>query len=67
MHCERDDRPGFKFGKSGHCYTYTEGDDRSMKNAKRAAKKQGAAEHINHSTQNKSPQDPLNPIIPKPI
>src|SRR5205809_900372 len=43
LECEADGQPGYKFGDSGHCYTYTSGDEKSRKAAKRKAILQGAA------------------------
>ena len=43
MSCRIDDKPGYKYGEEGHCYTYTAGDERSRKAAKRKAMAQGAA------------------------
>lgn len=45
--CELNGKPGYKWGGSGHCYTYTEGDESSKSNAKSKAEKQGAAAHAN--------------------
>lgn len=41
--CEKDGKPGYKWGDSGACYTYTSGNEQSRKNAKKKAHKQGAA------------------------
>lgn len=43
MSCRMDDKPGYKYGEDGHCYTYTQGSEASRKAAKRKAIKQGAA------------------------
>ena len=43
--CSEGDKPGFKWGDSGKCYTYTAGDDASMKAAKAKAVKQALAEN----------------------
>lgn len=44
--CQEGDKPGWKFGESGKCYTYTENDKSSEATAKLKAAKQGQAEHI---------------------
>ena len=45
--CRVKGKPGYKYGDSGKCYTYTKGSERSRKAAKRKAHLQGAA--IKHS------------------
>lgn len=42
--CSSGGKPGFKWGDTGKCYTYTAGDDASRKAAKVKAIKQGLAE-----------------------
>lgn len=41
--CQADDQPGWKWGDSGKCYTYTAGDEASEKAAREKAMKQAAA------------------------
>jgi hypothetical protein len=41
--CSFDGKPGFKWGNQGKCYTYTSGDEASMRAAKDKANKQGLA------------------------
>ena len=41
--CSSNGKPGFKWGDSGKCYTYTEGDDASRNEARKKAEAQGAA------------------------
>jgi hypothetical protein len=41
--CSDNNNPGFKWGDSGKCYTYTRGDESSMNEAKRKATIQGIA------------------------
>lgn len=41
--CNQDGKPGFKWGESGRCYTYTTGNRLSMEAARERARKQGAA------------------------
>lgn len=41
--CQKDGKPGFKWGSEGKCYTYTEGNDRSRERARSKARKQGIA------------------------
>jgi len=41
--CQKNNKPGFKWGKSGVCYTYIKGNKRSMNLAKEKALKQGRA------------------------
>lgn len=43
MTCKVDDKPGYKYGDSGHCYTYTSDDEAGRKEAKRKAILQGTA------------------------
>ncbi len=50
---DKDGKPGFKYGDSGHCYTYTPGDEASKKAAKSKAVKQGQAIEISkHASAN---------------
>jgi len=39
--CRLDDKPGWKYGDSGKCYTYTAGNKKSESAAKLKAAKQG--------------------------
>ena len=41
--CQRNGKPGFKWGKSGYCYTYKKEDEASRKRAIAKAAKQGRA------------------------
>jgi len=43
MKCQRDGRPGWKWGESGHCYTYEPGNEQGSKRAHAQAEKQGRA------------------------
>lgn len=43
MTCSEKGKPGYKYGSSGHCYTYTSGNEPSRKKAKRKAILQGTA------------------------
>ncbi len=43
MSCNEKGKPGYKYGESGRCYTYTEGDESGRKKAKQKAYIQGAA------------------------
>jgi hypothetical protein len=43
--CEKDGKPGWQWGNSGKCYTYTRGDKEGRKRAKKKADAQGAAVH----------------------
>lgn len=43
--CKKNGKPGFKWGNKGTCYTYTPGNEESLKRAKEKAKKQGRAIH----------------------
>jgi hypothetical protein len=43
MSCEVDGKPGYKYGESGHCYTYLPDNEDSRKEAKRKAIVQGVA------------------------
>ena len=38
-----DGKPGYKWGSSGKCYTYTPGDNNGKQNAKKKAMKQAVA------------------------
>ena len=41
--CVKDGKPGFRWGKTGKCYTYTPDDEDSRKEAIAKAQKQGRA------------------------
>jgi hypothetical protein len=41
--CQEQGKPGFKWGDSGKCYTYSPYDEKSKNNAKRSANIQGIA------------------------
>lgn len=43
MKCQRNSKPGYKFGEQGHCYTYTPGNLQSKNSAKKKAGLQGRA------------------------
>lgn len=45
-HCTKDNKPGYKWGEKGTCYTYISGDKESQKLAKAKVKKQAAAIEI---------------------
>lgn len=45
MSCQSDGKPGFKFGDSGHCYTFDPKNPASKERARQEAIRQGAAEH----------------------
>jgi len=40
--CHQDGKPGYQYGESGKCYTYTPGDETGRKVAKKKAVHQGA-------------------------
>ena len=46
MTCRKDNKPGYKWGKSGYCYTYTN-NAASREAAKKKAIKQGRAIEAN--------------------
>lgn len=46
--CQEDNKPGYRYGENGKCYTYTAGDEESRNAAKQQAYLQGAA--ISHQT-----------------
>lgn len=41
--CQFENRPGYKWGDQGKCYTYDPESERSQKSAKRKAIRQGIA------------------------
>ena len=45
IRCKEDGKPGYKWGNSGKCYTYTSGDKQSREDAKSKAEAQGRAAH----------------------
>jgi hypothetical protein len=44
--CQSNGKPGFKWGDSGKCYTYTPGNTQSRVRARQRAEKQGRAVSI---------------------
>jgi len=46
MRCKLENKPGWKFGDSGKCYIFKQGNKASEAAAKLKAAKQGAAIHI---------------------
>lgn len=51
--CEKDGKPGYKWGQEGFCYTYTPGDDRSELRARDKAEEQGRAIEANQNRKEK--------------
>jgi len=45
--CSNNGKPGYKWGSQGMCYTYTEGNAQSMKQARNKARLQGIAARLN--------------------
>ena len=45
--CQSNGKPGFKWGNSGKCYTYTPGDKSSKEKARQKAIRQGRAIQVN--------------------
>jgi hypothetical protein len=45
--CKKDGKPGWKWGDSGHCYTYTPGDKQSESRAKARMRQQAKAIEAN--------------------
>lgn len=55
--CSLDGKSGYKFGKSGKCYTYQKGSKTSKDKAYKKAVKQGQAEHSNYKYISNSIED----------
>lgn len=49
--CQRDGKPGYRWGEEGKCYTYDPGDAESRAAAKRRARRQGQAIEANQQSQ----------------
>ena len=47
--CRDGGKPGYRWGDSGKCYTYTQGNEQSRKRARDKAIKQGRAIQVNKS------------------
>lgn len=41
--CMKDNKPGYKYGKEGYCYTYEVGNKKEQEKAYTEARKQGIA------------------------
>ena len=52
--CSDEGKPGYKYGDSGKCYTYEEGNESSRKTAKRKAIIQGYAITSSQAKEGKS-------------
>ena len=52
MNCRKNDKPGYKWGDEGTCYTYNPDSELSKEAAKDKAKKQGAAIEISKVRRN---------------
>lgn len=50
--CRKNNRPGYKWGDAGKCYTYTYGDKQSETRAKRQAARQGRAVEASQNAKN---------------
>lgn len=48
--CSKNGKPGYKYGDSGTCYTYTAGSEFSRKKAKAKAARQGRAIKANQAS-----------------
>lgn len=48
--CQKDGKPGYKWGNEGYCYTYTPNNEESRERAKDKAKEQGRAIQVNKSS-----------------
>ena len=44
--CHKEGKPGYKWGDSGKCYTYTSGNKAEREAAKALARKQGRAAYV---------------------
>ena len=47
--CQRDGKPGFRWGEKGFCYTYERNNDESRDRAFEKARKQGQAIKVSQS------------------
>lgn len=43
VRCQKDGKPGVKWGEQGKCYTYTPGNAASIRRAREQAERQGRA------------------------
>jgi hypothetical protein len=55
--CTENKKPGYRFGNTNKCWTYTLGDEASRKKAKQNCIKQGYAEDPNHFKKEMSDAD----------
>ncbi len=53
--CNSGGRPGYKYGDSGKCYTYTPGNTQSRVTARKKAEKQGVAIRVSQIKAGKEP------------
>lgn len=51
--CQANGKPGYRWGKEGACYTYTEGSERSRERARGKAERQGRAIEANKHADDK--------------
>jgi len=54
--CRKDGKPGFRWGKTGKCYTYTLGNEAARKEAERRARIQGYAIQKDQERRGETPE-----------
>jgi len=54
--CEKDGKPGYKWGETGKCYTYTVGNESERREAKRRANIQGYAIRKSQERRGETPE-----------
>ena len=63
--CQKDNKPGYKWGDKGKCYTYKKGNKKEEEIAKEKAKRQGRAIKASGYREGKVISGDLNTISEK--
>jgi hypothetical protein len=61
--CQANGKPGYKWGESGHCYTYEPGSEIGRAMAKNKAEAQGQAIHAQQHAKIKEDDEHIRKVI----
>lgn len=57
--CQKDGRPGYRWGQGGRCFTYDPADEGAKDRAKKKAQQQGVAISYSQKRAGKQPDIPV--------
>ena len=63
--CRKDNKPGYRWGSSGACYTYTAGDTQGRLRARRLALRQARAIRASEARGNRQRRQVDEPLLGK--